>query len=142
MRTVVSGAVIVGLLAGCATGGTPPATSTVVYPAKGQSAAQQARDTSECQAWARQQTGYDPASETAKGAAIGGLLGAAAGAATGAAVGAATGGGAGRGAAAGAIIGGVGGAAGGGAIQYSRSKEGYERAFAACMQGRGYTVGR
>jgi len=38
------------------------------------------------------------------------------------------------------VIGGVGGAVGGGAYQYSKTKEGYERAYAACMQGRGYTV--
>jgi len=28
----------------------------------------------------------------------------------------------------------------GGAYQYSKSKEGYERAYGACMQGRGYAV--
>jgi hypothetical protein len=127
-------------VAGCASSG--PQAPLAAYPAKGQSPEQQARDSNECQAWARQQTGYDPTGETAKGAGIGALIGAAAGAATGAAVGAATGGGAGRGAATGAVIGGVGGAAGGGAYQYAKSREGYERAYAACMQGRGYTVGR
>lgn len=32
----------------------------VIYPAKGQSAAQQDKDRSECTQWARQQSGYDP----------------------------------------------------------------------------------
>jgi hypothetical protein len=49
---------------------------------------------------------------------------------------------AGTGAAAGAILGGVGGTVGGGAYQYSKTKDGYEQAYSACMQGRGYTVGR
>jgi len=40
----------------------------------------------------------------------------------------------------GATVGGLGGAAGGGTYQYSKSKEGYDRAYAACMQGRGYAV--
>ena len=52
------------------------------------------------------------------------------------------GGHAGTGAAAGAIIGAVGGTAVGGAYQHSKTKEGYEQASSACMQGRGYTVGR
>ncbi|MBI4245785.1 MAG: hypothetical protein HY728_08885 [Candidatus Rokubacteria bacterium] len=130
-----------GIVAGCATAGPPPAQSVAVYPAKGQSADQQARDSSECDTWSRQQTGYDPTTETAKGAGIGAVLGAAAGAATGAAVGAITGS-PGRGAAAGAVIGGVGGAAVGGGMQYSKSKEGWEKAYAACMQGRGYSVSR
>jgi len=141
MKRALGLVLAMAVFSGCASSG-PPATSTVAYPAKGQSAEQQLFDTNECQAWARQQTGYDPAKETAKGAAIGGLLGAAGGAATGAAVGAVAGGHAGTGAAAGAIIGGVGGTVGGGAYQYSKTKEGYESAYSACMQGHGYTVGR
>ena len=141
MRHALELVLATAVFSGCASTG-PPATSTVAYPAKGQNAEKQLFDTNECQTWARQQTGYDPTKETAKGAAIGGLLGAAGGAAVGAAVGAATGGGAGSGAAAGAIIGGVGGTVGGGAYQYSKTKDGYEQAYSACMQGRGYTVGR
>jgi hypothetical protein len=133
----------VGLTA-CASGGggSAPASPVVVYPAKNQSPEQQARDTRECQTWAQQQTGYDPTVETAKGAGVGLLLGAAAGAATGAAIGAASGGGAGTGAAVGAVVGGVGGGVGGGAYQYSRTKDGYDKAYSACMQGRGYSVAR
>jgi len=114
--------------------------SVYAYPTKGQSAEQQAKDDNECRAWAKQQSGFDPAKDTAIGAAIGGLAGAAVGAAGGAAIGAATGGGAGRGAAIGAAAGGVAGIAGGGAIGYSKSKDGYEKAYAACLGARGYNV--
>jgi hypothetical protein len=140
MKRVLGLVLAMAVGSGCASSG-PPAAKTVAYPAKGQNAEQQLFDKNECQSWAQQQTGYDPAKETGKGAAVGGLLGAAAGAATGAAVGAVAGN-AGTGAAAGAIIGGVGGSVGGGAYQYSKTKDGYEQAYSACMQGRGYTVGR
>lgn len=131
--------VTAAVLAGCATT-TSPQPSVAVYPAKGQSAQQQQNDTGECVAWAKEQTGYDPVKETAIGAGIGAAIGAVAGAATGAAVGAATGSGAGKGAAVGAVVGGVGGAATGGGYQYAKTKEGYEKAFGACMSGRGYSV--
>ncbi len=136
MRGTWSAALALLLAAGCAT--SEPA--AIVYPAKGQTSVQQSKDTSECQTWAKQQSGYDPTTETAKGAGVGALVGAVGGAAVGAAVGAASGAGAGRGAATGAVIGGVGGAVGGGAYQYSKTKDGYDRAFAACMSARGYTV--
>lgn len=123
---------------GCATA---PGPSVHAYPARGQSAEQVARDTAECQAWARQQTGYDPAADTAKGVAVGTLLGGALGAGGGAAVGAATGTGVGRGAATGAVLGGVAGGVAGGVHQYAKSREGYNQAYAACMTGRGYTTG-
>lgn len=141
MKREVSLVLAAGLVAGCATSSSPTQ-SVATYPSKGQSAEQQAKDTRECDTWAKQQSGYDPATETAKGAGIGAAIGAVAGAATGAAVGAATGAGAGRGAATGAVIGGVGGGVGGGAYQYSKSKEGWQKAYAACMQGRGYSVSR
>jgi hypothetical protein len=123
---------------GCASG--PAAQpSAYVYPQKGQTAAQQTRDTSECQAWAKQQTGFDPLTDSAKGAGVGALVGAVGGAAAGAAIGAATGN-AGTGAAIGAAAGGIGGAGVGGTYNYSKSKDGYDRAYSACMSGRGYTV--
>jgi hypothetical protein len=100
------------------------------YPAKGQTPQQQAQDTSECQAWAKQQTGWDPATSTAKSAGVG----LASGALTGAALGSA---GAGTGAATGAA---VGSAAYGGTSQYGKGQEGYDQAFGACMSGRGYTT--
>ena len=88
------------------------AAEPIAYPKKGQSDAQLAKDTAECAAWARQQTGVDPnevppkppkqhlvngkriegaAPGAARGAvsgAIGGPLGAGVGAAVGAGVGA------------------------------------------------------
>ena len=123
---------------GCASG---PAAQpgAYVYPQKGQTAEQQTRDATECRAWAQQQSGFDPLTDSAKGAGVGALIGAVGGAATGAAIGAATGH-AGTGAAIGAAAGGIGGAGVGGVYNYSKSKEGYDRAFSACMSGRGYTV--
>jgi hypothetical protein len=88
----------------------PPRPSTLTTPLKGQSAEQHARDTNDCQFVAKQQTGYDPATDTAKGAGIGAATGA------------------------------VGGAAVGGGYKYSKSKEGYEQAYATCMSHKGYQV--
>jgi len=129
--------VFAAALAGCASA---PATPTVyAYPAQGQTPQQQSKDTSECQAWAGQQTGWDPATSTAKGAGIGLAIGALGGAALGAATGAAVGR-AGTGAAIGAAAGGIGGAAYGGTSQYSKGQAGYDQAFGACMSGKGYTT--
>ncbi len=139
VKKILSVVFVTIMLAGCASSA-PPQPSAYAYPAKGQTAEQQARDNNECQLWAKQQTGYDPATETAKGVGVGAAIGAITGAAAGAAIGAATGTGAATGAAVGAVVGGVGGAAGGGAYQYSKTKDGYDRAYGACMQGRGYTV--
>lgn len=129
----------VGLSTGCAS--TPPRPSVYAYPVRGQSAEQMSRDTAHCEAWAKQQTGYDPVAETAKGAVVGTLLGGAVGAGGGAAIGAASGGSVGRGAATGAVVGGVVGGVAGGAYQYSKSKEGYDKAYAACISARGYATG-
>src|SRR5262245_50438419 len=127
-------------------------------PSKGQSAEQQAKDTSECQAIAIQQSGFDPAGAQAAAApppspARGERVrGAARGAAVGAAAGA-IGGDAGKGAAAGAVAGTV---AGGvrkrqaGRQQQAQAQQqqaaaaqgqaGYDKALAGCMQGKGYAV--
>lgn len=130
--------VAIAALSGCASG--PVAQpSAYVYPQKGQTAEKQAQDSSACQTWAKQQTGFDPLTDSAKGAGVGALVGAVGGAAAGAAIGAATGN-AGTGAAVGAAAGGIGGAGVGGTYNYTKSKEGYDRAFSACMTGRGYTV--
>ncbi len=77
-------------LSGCASSGNPQP-SVFAYPAKGQTSEQQARDSSECQTWAKGQSGWDPATDTAKGVGIGAAVGALGGAALGAAVGAAAG---------------------------------------------------
>lgn len=129
----------------------------VAYPAKGQSQHQQASDDGACYSWAKQQTGVDPAQAAASpppAQAQGGqrVRGAAGGAATGAVVGAIAGD-AGKGAAIGAATGTV---AGGVAHRQSRRQAdaanqqaaantsqamgSYYQAWAACMQGRGYSV--
>lgn len=124
---------------GCAT--TEPRPDYYAYPQRGQTPEQVSRDQYECQEWAKQQSGYEPGAGTAaRGAGIGGVIGALGGAAAGAAIGAATGGGAGRGAAIGAATGGIGGIVVGGSGAYAKNKDGYDRAYAACMIGRGYVV--
>ena len=114
-----------------------------IYPQKGQSPDQQAKDQAECQSWAKQQSGVDPNAPPPQGGHTGGTLG---GAAKGAAVGAAVGaiaGDAGRGAGAGAVVGGVGGRRGSkkaAQAEQATTTDTFQRAFAACMEGRGYTV--
>jgi hypothetical protein len=117
-----------------------------VYPSKGQSQRQQDIDTAECTRWAKAQSGVDPNApaqpaqpgEHARGTVRGGAKGAAVGAAAGA-----IGGNAGKGAAAGAVVGGVAGRhrskVAKQANQDART-DSYDRAFAACMDGRGYSV--
>ena len=118
---------------GCATTEQP---GYYAYPQRGQTAEEISRDQYECQEWAKQQSGFDPSgAETAKGAGVGAVVGTAAGAAIGAATGSA-----GRGAAIGAATGGIGGALSGGSSAHARNKDGYDRAYAACMTGRGYVV--
>jgi hypothetical protein len=117
-----------------------------VYPQKGQSAEQQQRDENECYQWAKANSGVDPGAPAAgpdRGRRLGGALGGAArGAAGGALIGAIAGD-AGKGAAIGAALGGIGGRRGAMAGEQSdraRAADSYDRAFAACMEGRGYTV--
>ncbi len=141
-----------------------------VYPSQGQSQEQQSRDRYECHLWAVQQTGFDPtravpaavpaAPPPAQEAPQGGLLrGAARGAAVGA-VGGAIAGDAGKGAAFGAATGALIGGfrrrdqrrrqeqaqrnyaqaqAQQGAVPAGQ-RGNYNRAIAACLNGRGYTV--
>jgi hypothetical protein len=125
-------------LSACASSG-PPQAHVYAYPARGQTAEQQSRDTYECQVWAKQQTGFDPGMDAAKGAGVGAVIGVLGGAAAGAAIGAATGH-AGTGAAIGAAAGGLGGAGVGAGYNYSKSREGHDQAFSACMSGRGYSM--
>jgi len=137
-----------------------------IYPSKGQTAAQQDKDKYECYGWAKSQTGFDPMapptpktpppSGGGRSVAGGAVKGAMAGAAVGA-VGGAVGGKAGKGAkigtAAGGLLGGM-GAAGQNAQasqarrdwerqeanRYAAARGQYNRAFATCMEGRGYSV--
>lgn len=124
------------------------AQSLIVYPAKGQSQAQQDQDNYACHNWATQQSGYNPSQPPPQASPYGPspLQGAARGAAIGAvggAIGGNAGKGAGIGAATGALIGGL-----RRRDQYmqqqsynSQQQSVYNRAMATCMQGRGYTVG-
>jgi hypothetical protein len=136
----------------------------VIYPAKGQNPQQMEKDKGECYVWAKGQTGFDPmqppptsAPPPAQPPPQGGVVkGAARGAVVGAAVGSFSGE-AGKGAAAGAAAGGlVGGmkkadqskqqaaaqqqAAEKQAADYNQKRSTYNRAYGACMEGRGYTV--
>lgn len=117
-----------------------------VYPRDGQSAQQQQRDEGECHTWAVGQTGYNPATVTSSQPTEGGVVrGGARGAATGAVIGAIAGN-AGTGAAAGA----AGGALIGGMRRRDAQRQQdsaraagqneYLRAFAACLDARGYSV--
>ena len=117
-----------------------------IYPQKGQSQKQQDIDNAECERWAKAQSGVDPSAPPTPGQpgqhARGALGGAARGAGLGAAVGAIAGD-AGKGAAAGAAVGGVAGRRRSKVAQQAKKAEAtssYQRAFAACMEGRGYTV--
>jgi hypothetical protein len=129
------------VITGCASSSGPPAAGVYVYPAQGQTPQQQAADTSACQVWAQQQSGYNPTADTAKGVGVGAAIGALGGAALGAAVGAAAGS-PGTGAAIGAAAGGVGGATYGGVSQHGKGQAGYDQAYSACMAGKGYTTGK
>jgi len=140
-----------------------------IYPAKGQSAQQQDKDKYECYSWAKGQSGFDPmalpmtsspAPQGGQRSVAGGAVGGAAGGAALGAVGGAIGGGgkgAGKGAAIGAGVGGLLGAMGTSgqnakaskdrqdwerreAANYAQQRNGYNKAYAACLEGRGYTV--
>lgn len=137
----------------------------MIYPAKGQSAEQQKKDEFECYSWAKDQSGFDPMAtyqattappeqQRTKASAGRGALG---GAAAGAVIGGVASGDAGKGAA----IGAASGALFGGARRskkgqqqaaeqeqwaqqeaqiWAQQKSNYNRAFSACLEGRGYTV--
>jgi hypothetical protein len=130
----------------------------IIYPAKGQSAAQQQKDQGECQVWATNNTGIDPAAlaqtpvAAPSGPAVGGgerVGGAARGALGGLAIGAIAGD-AGEGAAIGAVVGTM---AGGRKARQNQSAQQqqaqaqrqqqintWNRAVSACLEARGYSV--
>ena len=139
MKRLIRYSILVVLASAMAACATSPQPVVYVYPTRGQGVEQVSRDQAECQAWAKHQTGFEPAMDTAKGAAVGAAVGALGGAAAGAAVGAATGS-PGKGAAIGAVAGGLGGAGVGAAVGYAKSKDGYDQAYAACMSAHGYAA--
>jgi hypothetical protein len=138
-----------------------------IYPSKGQSAAQQDKDKYSCYSWAKGQTGFDPMAppttrtpppsgghKSVAGGAVGGaMLGAGVGALGGAVAGGKAGKGAKIGTATGGLLGGM-SAAGQNqqasqnrrdwerqeANRYANARAQYNRAFATCMEGRGYAV--
>lgn len=131
-----------------------PAQKPAAYPGKGQSATQQKTDDSECGAWAKQNSGIDPAKPPAAAPAApppppptGGR---ARGAAAGAAIGAVGGNDVGDAAVKGAVVGGVAqrnkarGQQQAAATQAQQPQQQdltpYYKAYGACMTGRGYTV--
>ncbi|MCB1916372.1 MAG: glycine zipper 2TM domain-containing protein [Rhodocyclaceae bacterium] len=146
----------------------PPA-PPAIYPARGQDARQLARDRFECYGWAVQQSGFDPARALVRlprpalrvDADPPAGVGTAAGVLTGAAIGAAVSSPhhSGEAAVVGAVLGGIVGAASDSAreaearrieseLNRRAAREGaldargqaYQRAFSACLEGRGYTV--
>ena len=149
--------------------GTAVAQELVIYPAKGQSNEQTEKDKYACYSWAKGQTGFDPMvapqaitpepAQQTKSVAGGAVRGGVGGAVVGTGIGAIAGGskGAGRGAGVGALAGGT----IGGVRSHSQNQQAeqaqrqrgeeqlaqdqqrrnnYNRAFGACLEGRGYTV--
>ena len=150
--------------------GTALSQELMIYPAKGQSQDQMEQDKFQCYSWAKQQTGFDPMQvptattppptpqaqrSTAGGAVRGGVGGGLLGAGVGAIAGGS------KGAKKGAAIGGISGGVLGGARshsqqqqdqraraqwekeqtqQYVSNRNSYNRAYSACLEGRGYTV--
>lgn len=162
MKYLTSLSVALFLFVGVAT-----AQDLVIYPAEGQSQEQLEKDKFECYGWAKGESGFDPMERATassapppKQASQGGAVrGAARGAATGAVVGGIVGGSkdARTGAKVGAATGGIGGAARKSdqkrqqaqseqqwaekeIQQYEQGRAGYNRAYGACLEGRGYSV--
>lgn len=132
----------------------------IIFPAKGQNAQQMEKDKAECYSWAKKQTGVDPLALAQKSTEQPAPTGPQGERIKGAA----------RGAAAGAIVGGIAGDAGKGAAigagagvvaggakqrgkasaqqqtqqqqqaQMKQSLDTYNRAYSACLEGKGYTV--
>jgi hypothetical protein len=131
-----------------------------VFPANNQTPDQQGKDSNDCYAWAKQQTGVDPTNptvpekaDTSKAGKGGAVKGAAKGAAAGAAIGAAAGD-SGKGAAVGATAGAIGGRSGKKQAQQQAEAQAtqqqtaavnsqidaFKKAYTACMEGKKYTV--
>jgi len=135
------------------------ASELMIYPNEGQDDVQQEQDNYQCYSWAKGESGFDPMDRPTatepppeqknpntgvgrgalRGAAVGGIIDGSDGAKTGAAVG--------------AVTGGIRRSSANRqnaqaqaqweqeqAAQYEAARNSYNRAFAACMEGRGYTV--
>lgn len=136
-----------------------PASDLYVYPKEGQSPEQTDKDKYECYQWAKNDSGFDPmATPTTTTAAPGGqsksgtlLKGGLGGAAVGGLLGGKSG--AKKGALAGGLIGGVHQHQHNAQVEaerrqweqreatsYANNRNNYNRAYAACLEGRGYSV--
>ncbi len=138
---------------------TPQQLGIFVYPAKNQEPALQQAEEAECYGWAQKQTGIDPTApppppaQTATGPDGGAIKGAAGGAAVGTAIGAIAGD-TGEGAAIGAVAGALRGrrkskekqkaqqqqAQAQSQAAHAGAKETFNKAYGACLEGKGYTV--
>lgn len=157
---------LAGVFAAAVAGGPVVAQDLFVYPAKGQSDEQTEKDKFACYQFARKNSGFDPMQaprassapppQTGGSVAGGAGRGALGGAALGGVVGALTGNtkkGLGIGAASGGLLGGMKSNSRQNqerearrqweqqqAARYSANRNDYNRAYAACLEGRGYTV--
>jgi hypothetical protein len=147
-KTLSTLALSLGLAAAACLAHAAGSTTPVIYPAKGQSAKQQDKDKYQCYGWSREQTGFDPAQPATAAASASGMPPGAMvrGAAGGAAIAAISEHDPAGGAAAGAL-----GTAARGRMKerqaaqqqqaaQTQQKAGYDRAFKACMEGRGYVL--
>jgi len=165
-KVILFGAAILGAWMGASVGAN--AQEPIIYPSQGQSQEQLEQDRFQCYGWAKDQSGFDPmappTTATAppqpgekKGGTVEGAVG---GAALGGIIGGIAGGswsGAGRGALAGGAAGGILGTVRRDkqleqeqrqrkqweqqeGARYTQARSTYNRAFSACMEGRGYTV--
>jgi hypothetical protein len=145
--------VILSLTIALAVAGSASA-AQVIYPAKGQSPEQQKKDEAECSTWAIGNSGYDPAKPAAAPKAnaqpstpSGARL---RGAARGAIIGEVAGGDTGDAAIAGAVLGGARArrqkanaqaqAEASAAAKQKTNQANYDKARAACLEGKGYSV--
>jgi len=143
---------------------TATAQDLMVFPAQGQSEEQMEKDKFECYTWAKQQSGFDPMQipqatappqqQARRGGAIRGAAGGAAAGWAGAKIAGKSGSdGAKYGAGAGAVVGGMRQGAQRRADQqaqqqweqeqsaaYMHNRNNYNRAYGACLEGKGYTV--
>ena len=150
---IVKSTLWIGMLAAGLYATVAGAQQPIFYPAKGQSPQQQGKDTAQCQQWAQQTTGINPAAPPppppppAPSGPDGSRL---KGAAKGAILGEALGDNAGGGAVAGAMVGGAKARQKQASQQQAAQQQAsaaqasqistFNRAVGACMEGRGYTV--
>lgn len=127
----------VALLSGCAGLNRP---RTFAYPVQGQDPSQQSRDYAACEAWARNQTGYDAAGAAVTGGVTGVVVGATIGAIFGAILCAPIRA-AGECAALGAAIGGATGGMRLAAANVDARRAEFTRAFQTCALAKGYSTG-